>query len=125
MGSIKKKTVIEHLEGLIEFYKQIPTSDEDLKKLIIRNLQDVKRRAEKEKRNMIIEKDNRLKNKAREDDYGNTRHCRICNKPIYKDDIDKGEFEYVKSKINENYFHAKCVKELKKIKDRRIRNDNS
>lgn len=65
---------------------------------------------------MIIEKDKRLKNKAREDDLGNARHCRICNKPIYKDDIDNNNFEYVKSKINENYFHSECVKKLNKIK---------
>lgn len=48
MSGIKKKTVIEHLDDLINFYKQIETSDERLKKLIVRNLQDVKRRAENE-----------------------------------------------------------------------------
>lgn len=45
---MKKKTVIEHLEELIEFYSDIKTSDEMLRKLIVRNLNDVKRRAEKE-----------------------------------------------------------------------------
>lgn len=70
---------------------------------------------------MVIEKDKRLKNKAREDGRGNARSCRICNKPIYKDDINKGNFEYVKSKINENYFHSECVSKLKKI--RRSRKD--
>lgn len=48
MNGMKKKTVIEHLDGLIEFYNEIETSDERLKKLIVRNLKDVKRRAEKE-----------------------------------------------------------------------------
>lgn len=48
MNGTKKKTVIEHLDKLIEFYSQIETSDERLKKLIVRNLKDVKRRAEKE-----------------------------------------------------------------------------
>ena len=46
--NIKKKTVTEHLNELIDFYKNINTSDERLKKLIIRNLNDVKKRAEKE-----------------------------------------------------------------------------
>ena len=49
MSNMKKKTVIEHLEKLIEFYEEVETSDERLKKLIIRNLKDVKRRAENEK----------------------------------------------------------------------------
>lgn len=48
MSGIKKKTVIEHLDSLIEFYSEIETSDERLKKLIVRNLKDVKKRAEKE-----------------------------------------------------------------------------
>lgn len=50
MEKLKKKTVIEHLDELIEFYKNIETSDERLKKLIVRNLNDVKRRAENEKK---------------------------------------------------------------------------
>lgn len=48
MPGIKKKTVIEHLDELIDFYSQFTTSDENLKKLIVRNLKDVKRRAENE-----------------------------------------------------------------------------
>lgn len=48
MNGTKKKTVIEHLDKLIEFYSEIETSDERIKKLIVRNLKDVKRRAEKE-----------------------------------------------------------------------------
>lgn len=44
----KKKTVIEHLNDLINFYSSYETTDEYLKKLIVRNLKDVKRRAEKE-----------------------------------------------------------------------------
>lgn len=48
MNGIKKKTIIEHLDRLIEFYSEIETSDERLKKLIVRNLKDVKRRSEKE-----------------------------------------------------------------------------
>ena len=47
---IKKKTVIEHLDSLIEFYSKHNTKDDYLKKLIIRNLKDVKRRAEKEEK---------------------------------------------------------------------------
>lgn len=47
-GMFKKKTVIEHIDSLIEFYSKVETSDERLKKLIVRNLKDVKRRAEKE-----------------------------------------------------------------------------
>lgn len=48
MSTIKKKTVVEHLDELIKFYSEIETSDERLKKLIVRNLKDVKKRAEKE-----------------------------------------------------------------------------
>lgn len=48
MSGIKKKTVIEHLDELIDFYSQFTTSDENLKKLVVRNLKDVKRRAENE-----------------------------------------------------------------------------
>ena len=48
MKGIKKKTVIEHLDSLIEFYNEVETADERLKKLIVRNLKDVKKRAEKE-----------------------------------------------------------------------------
>jgi len=44
----KKKTVVEHLNDLINFYSSYETTDEYLKKLIVRNLKDVKRRAEKE-----------------------------------------------------------------------------
>lgn len=51
VGSIKKKTVVEHLDSLIEFYGNIETSDERLKRLIVRNLKDVKRRAGKEQQN--------------------------------------------------------------------------
>ncbi len=68
---------------------------------------------------MVIEKDKKLKKKAMEDDYGNTRHCRICNEPIYKEEIEKGEFDYAKSKINENFFHTKCVKEEQKRREKR------
>lgn len=50
MQKIKKRTVIEHLEELIEFYSQYNTSDTQLKKLVIRNLKDVKRRAENERK---------------------------------------------------------------------------
>ncbi len=49
MGTIKKISVIEHLDELIEFYQDYNTTDERLKKLLIRNLKDVRRRAEKEK----------------------------------------------------------------------------
>lgn len=45
---LKKRTVIEHLDSLIKFYSGVETNDERLKKLIVRNLKDVKRRAEKE-----------------------------------------------------------------------------
>lgn len=48
MATLKKKTVTEHLDKLIEFYSKVETSDERLKKLIVRNLKDVKKRAEKE-----------------------------------------------------------------------------
>lgn len=48
MATLKKKTVIEHLDKLIEFYNEVETSDERLKKLIVRNLKDVKKRAERE-----------------------------------------------------------------------------
>ena len=42
------KSVIQHLEELIDFYKTTSISDpEYLKKLIVRNLGDVKRRYEK------------------------------------------------------------------------------
>lgn len=49
MSNMKKKTVTEHLEQLISFYEEVETSDERLKKLIIRNLKDVERRYESEK----------------------------------------------------------------------------
>ena len=48
MGTIKKRTVVEHLDRLIEFYKGCDTKDERLRTLIVRNLGDVKRRAIKE-----------------------------------------------------------------------------
>ncbi len=48
MEKIKKKTIIEHLDELIQFYSNVESSDERLKKLIIRNLKDVKKRAESE-----------------------------------------------------------------------------
>ncbi|MCI8587580.1 MAG: hypothetical protein HFJ49_03085 [Clostridia bacterium] len=54
--STKKKTVIEHIEQLIEFYNIYDTTDERLKKLIIRNLKDVKRRAENEREEKKDEK---------------------------------------------------------------------
>lgn len=50
MKSTKKKTVIEHLDELIKFYSDVETSDKRLKQLMVRNLKDVKRRAEKEQR---------------------------------------------------------------------------
>lgn len=56
MPGIKKKTVIEHLDELIDFYSQFTTSDENLKKLVIRNLKDVKRRAENEYQDKLGEK---------------------------------------------------------------------
>lgn len=47
--SIKKKTVIEHLQELIEFYSCNNIENaEYLKKLFVRNLKDVKKRAENE-----------------------------------------------------------------------------
>ncbi len=47
--STKKKTVIEHLDSLIDFYSNTNITDtEQLKKLFVRNLKDVKRRAESE-----------------------------------------------------------------------------
>lgn len=46
--SIKKKTVAEKIDELIEFYSEIESSDERLKKLICRNLKDIKRAIEKE-----------------------------------------------------------------------------
>lgn len=49
MAKIKKKTVIEHLDELIQFYSKAESSDERLRKLIVRNLKDVKKRAEGEK----------------------------------------------------------------------------
>lgn len=48
--STKKKTVIEHLDSLIDFYSSTTITDvEQLKKLFIRSLKDVKRRAERER----------------------------------------------------------------------------
>ncbi len=44
----KKKTVIEHIDSLIDFYSNIGTTDERLKKLIVRSLKAVKKRAESE-----------------------------------------------------------------------------
>lgn len=46
--SIKKKTVAEKIDDLIEFYSKVESSDERLKKLICRNLKDIKRAIEKE-----------------------------------------------------------------------------
>ena len=48
MKTARRKTVTEHLEQLIQFYTNFETTDEPLKKLIVRSLKDVKRRAEKE-----------------------------------------------------------------------------
>lgn len=48
MVRTNKKTTVEHLEKLISFYETIETNDKNLKKLIVRNLKDVKKRAEKE-----------------------------------------------------------------------------
>jgi len=48
MNKTKKKTVVEHLDSLIVFYSNVFSSDERLKKLIVRNLKDVKRRFENE-----------------------------------------------------------------------------
>lgn len=69
---------------------------------------------------MVIEKDKRLKRKVSVDKEGKVRRCRICGKPIDKEDIENDNFEYVKSKINENFFHSKCVE--KEIEDARKRN---
>ena len=41
--SIKKKTLTEKVDELIEFYSEVESSDERLKKLICRNLKDIKR----------------------------------------------------------------------------------
>ena len=50
--STKKKTVIEHLDSLLDFYSNTTITDvEQLKKLFIRNLKDVRRRAEREGEN--------------------------------------------------------------------------
>lgn len=52
MAVYKKKTVIEHLDSLIDFYSNVEKIDaEQLKKLFVRNLKDVKRRVESEKSN--------------------------------------------------------------------------
>lgn len=51
-----KKTVIEHLKKLIDFYSNIDTTDERLRMLIVRNLKDVKRRAEKEENENVNNK---------------------------------------------------------------------
>lgn len=48
MAIIKRKTVIEHLNELIEFYSEYETKDTQLKKLIVGSLKAVKKRAEKE-----------------------------------------------------------------------------
>lgn len=40
----------------------------------------------------------------------NEKYCRICSKKITLEDLQNDNFEYVKSKINENYFHSKCIK---------------
>lgn len=67
---------------------------------------------------MVIEKDKNLKIKAKEDDWGHPRICGLCNKQIDKEDVEKGNFEYVKNK-DENYYHSKCVKKLVNIDARK------
>lgn len=56
---------------------------------------------------MIIDKQ-KLSQKLQRSDK--IKYCRICGKEITIEDLQNGNFEYVKSKINENYFHSKCVK---------------
>lgn len=45
--SIKKKTLTEKVDELIEFYSEVESSDERLKKLICRNLKDKRKRLKK------------------------------------------------------------------------------
>lgn len=45
---IHKKTIIEYIDDLIEFYKTYETSDTYLRKLIVGNLQGIKRKYQKE-----------------------------------------------------------------------------
>ena len=44
----KIKTTLEHINELIEFYKDVRTEDNDLKKMIVRNLNDLRKREEKQ-----------------------------------------------------------------------------
>lgn len=58
---------------------------------------------------MVIEKDKKLINKF----YTSyKKNCRICNKPITSVDIENKEFEYVKSKLSENFFHTACINHI-------------
>lgn len=65
---------------------------------------------------MLINK-NKLKNKVSEDDYGNPRNCRICNKAITAEDIEKSNFEYSKNRNREIFVHSTCIEnEIKESK---------
>lgn len=59
---------------------------------------------------MVVEK-NKLKRKVLMDDNGEARHCRICNEITSTEDVNSNNFEYVKSRLSENYYRSTCVKE--------------
>ena len=48
MAVIKKSTSLEKIDSLIDFYNQYRTEDKQMKKLIVMNLKQLKKRMENE-----------------------------------------------------------------------------
>lgn len=65
---------------------------------------------------MVVQKNKRLKKKAIENDYGQSRLCSICKKSIARYEVESGNFEYCKSKLGEHFAHTKCVNNMIKNK---------
>lgn len=61
---------------------------------------------------MVVKKDRLKKKLLKKLEDEEKTFCSICRKEIKKEDIEKENFEYCKSSLNENYAHTECVKEM-------------